>query len=158
MHKVMGAWAIHTARFSTQQRDCLLWGSSDAHSRVMTSGHDQHLHAKAARQSVICTPHVDPACLHASSNRAVYKGPQKASCGPEFNNLSIYLYTNTCCFPMEVLYISVYIYIHIQIDTYTHIYIPSLHTAFSVSFCGCTSAYTGRFTKPFAKLVLSPTI
>ena len=58
---------------------------------------------------------VDPACLRrnrASSNRAVYKGPQKASCGPEFNNLSIYLFTNTCCFPMEVLYISVYIPIY----------------------------------------------
>ena len=77
----------------------------------------------------VCYMHaVDPACLRrnrASSNRAVYKGPQKASCGPEFNNLSIYLFTNTCCFPMEVLYISVYIYTNRYI--YSHIYTLASH-------------------------------
>ena len=155
----MGAWAIHTARFSTQQRDCLLWGSSDAHSRVMASGHDQHLHAKAARQSVICSR---PSLLAKKPCIQQPSGIQRASKSIMWTRVQQLIYLSVYKYMLfshgGTVYICIYTYI--QIDTYTHIYIytPSLHTAVSVSFCGCTSTYTGRFAKPFAKLLLSPTI
>ena len=134
MHKVMGAWAIHTARFSTQQRDCLLWGSSDAHSRVMASGHDQHLHAKAARQSVICTQSTQPACeetVHPATERYT-KGLKKHHVD---QSSTTYLFI---CLQIHVVFpwrycIYLYIYLYTNRHIYSHIYIYprfTLHSRF----------------------------
>lgn len=119
------AWAIHTARFSTQQRDCLLWGSSDAHSRVMASGHDQHLHAKAARQSVICSR---PSLLAKKPCIQQPSGIQRASKSIMWTRVQQLIYLSVYKYMLfshgGTVYICIYTYI--QIDTYTHIYIYTL--------------------------------